>query len=99
MGGQSSQQQQQTQQSTTAPWAAAQPMLQGILGQLQGQLGNTGVTGGENNWLNQITANGANAGQFNQGINASTSNLLNGGGALNQQGAVNQAYQNYYNQT
>jgi hypothetical protein len=39
MGGQSSST--QTQNSTTAPWAAAQPALTGLLGGLNDQLGNT----------------------------------------------------------
>jgi hypothetical protein len=97
MGGTSSTQ--QTQQSTTAPWAAAQPALQGILGQIDGLLPTTGVTPGEQASLDTIINNANSTSQFNPQINASTSNLLNGGGALNQAGAVNQNYQNYYNQT
>jgi hypothetical protein len=42
----------QTQSSTTAPWQDAQPALGGILGQVNSGLGNTGVTGAENNALN-----------------------------------------------
>ena len=76
MGGTSTQD--QTQSSTTAPWTQAQPALQGILGQLQGQLGNTGVTSGENSALNTIVGNSGNTNQFNPAINASTSSLLGG---------------------
>ena len=36
-----------TQQSQTSPWAPAQPLLNGILVQLQGGMGNTGLTGAE----------------------------------------------------
>jgi hypothetical protein len=97
MGGTS--QSSQTQNSTTNPWAPAQPALQGILGQVQQGLGNTGVTGNENNALNTLTQNAGNASQFAPQITANAGNLLNGGGANNQAGAVNQAYLNYFNQT
>lgn len=89
-----------TQQSTTAPWQAAQPALQGILSQLQTGLGNTALTGAESGALNTIEQNGQSAtSQYSPAVQAYTSSLLNGGGALNQAGAVNQSYQNYYNQT
>lgn len=97
MGGQSSQT--QTQQSTTAPWAAAQPALTGILDQLQGLQGTTGVNGTQQNAANQIYANNATAAQFTPAVNASTSSLLNGGGALAQSPAINAAYQQYQAQT
>lgn len=93
MGGTSSQQ--QTQNSTTAPWAAAQPMLSGILGQLGGLIPNSGITPGENGDISQIINNAANTSQFNPQINASTSSLLSGGGATNEAGNVNQNYLNY----
>lgn len=93
MGGSSSQQ--TTQQSTTAPWQAAQPALSGILGQLQGQLGNTGVTTGENTALNTIIGNAGTTAQFNPAINASTASLLAGGGALNQAPMLQAAYNQY----
>lgn len=94
MGGTSTQQ--QTQQSTTAPWEAAQPMLQGILGQVQGNLGNTGVTGAENSALNTVQNNAANfSSNVAPQIGANANELLAGGGALNQAGATNQNYQDY----
>ena len=93
MGGESKST--QTQNSTTAPWQEAQPALQGILGQLQAGLGNTGLTGAENTALNTITGNAQNAGQYAPQIGANATELLNGGGALNQTGAVNQNYQDY----
>src|SRR5689334_5132055 len=55
MGGQSSQT--QTQQSQTAPWQAAQPMLQGILSQLGGDLNNTGLTSAESSALDTLRNN------------------------------------------
>lgn len=95
MGGQSKQTQTSNQQSTTAPWEAAQPALQGILGQLQTGLGNTGITGAESGALNNIVTNAQNAGQFTPQINNLIGDLLKGGGAGNQTGQINQAYQDY----
>ncbi len=98
MGGQSSTS--QTQQSTTAPWAAAQPALNGILGQVSQGLGNTGITGAENNALNTLTQNGQNATtQYAPQIGNYAGELLSGGGALNQAGGVNQNYLDYRNAT
>jgi len=97
MGGQSSST--QSQQSQTAPWQAAQPMLNGILGQLNNQLPNTGVTGGQTGALSTIENNANASNQFTPAINQYTGSLLNGGGALNQAGNVNQNFQNYSAQT
>ena len=94
MGGNSSSS--QTQSSTTAPWQPAQGAIQGILGQLQGNLANTGVTGAENGALNNTVSNATNwAGQYAPTIGANATTLLNGGGATNQAGAVNQNYLDY----
>ncbi len=98
MGGTSTQQ--QSQSSTTAPWQAAQPALTGILGQLGTNLNNTGVTGAENGALGTLEQNGANAtSQYAPAVQNYATGLLNGGGALNQAGAVNQNYQDYYKAT
>jgi hypothetical protein len=97
MGGQSSSS--QTQSSTTAPWAAAQPAIQGILGQVQGGLNNTGITGQETGAINSIENNAANMPNNSGAINGYVTSLLNGGGANNQAGAVNQNYQTYAGQT
>lgn len=97
MGGQSSSS--QTQSSTTAPWTQAQPALQGILGQLQPQIANSGLSGAESGAINQLTQNASGTNPYAGQIGANATNLLNGGGAQNQAGAVNQNYQNYYNQT
>jgi hypothetical protein len=93
VGGESKQS--STQNSTTAPWLEAQPALQGILGQINTGLGNTGLTGAETGALNTIQGNAANAGQYAPQIGANATELLNGGGALNQTGAINQNYQDY----
>ncbi len=98
MGGESKTS--QTQSSTTAPWAAAQPALSGILGQVNQNLGNTGVTGAENSALTGMTNNANNyASTVAPQVNSYATSLLGGGGATNQAGNVNQNYQNYYNQT
>jgi hypothetical protein len=90
----------QTQNSTTNPWAPAQPALQGILGQLQGNLNNTGLTGTENNALATTQANAANfTDRFAPTITNNSAELLAGGGALNQQGNINQNYLDYRNAT
>ncbi len=85
----------QTQTSTTNPWEPAQPFLKGILGQLNGQLGNTGVTANENSALNTIVSNAQNATQFAPQIQSYANELLQGGGANNQAGNVNQNYLDY----
>lgn len=98
MGGQSKQT--STQQSTTAPWTAAQPALQGILGQLQGNLGNTGVTGAESGALSTLVNNANNASStYAPQIANFAQTLLNGGGATDQAGNVNTNYQRYVDQT
>jgi hypothetical protein len=89
-----------TQNSTTAPWEAAQPALQGILSQLQGNLANTGLTGAENNALTGSTNNAYNwTSQFAPTINSYAKDLLAGGGATDQAGNINANYQRYVDQT
>ncbi len=90
----------QTQSSTTAPWQEAQPALQGILGQLQGNLGNTGVTGDETNALRGLESNGYTAaGTYAPQIADYAKTLFSGGGATDQSGNVNANYQRYQDQT
>jgi hypothetical protein len=98
MGGESKQT--QTQNSTTNPWEPAQPALQGILGQLTGNLNNTGVTGAESGALSTLTANGNSfTSQYAPQFADFAKTLLGGGGATDQAGAVNQNYQRYVDQT
>ncbi len=97
MGGQSSSS--QTQSSTTAPWTAAQPTLNGILGQLNPLISNSGLNGTESGAINQLTQNAQQGNPYASQIGNNASSLLNGGGALNQAGQVNQGYQNYAAQT
>jgi hypothetical protein len=90
----------QAQNSTQAPWLASQPAIQGILAQLQGNLPNAGATSAENNALNQLQVNAnQQSANYTPQFQGYAQNLLAGGGATNQAGAVNQNYQNYYNQT
>jgi hypothetical protein len=90
----------QTQSSTTAPWAAAQPALQGILSQLQTNLPNTALSGDENNALRGLERNGYTAAStYAPQIAGYAQNLLSGGGATDQVGAVNANYQRYQDQT
>jgi hypothetical protein len=98
MGGESKQT--QTQNSTTAPWEAAQPALKGILSQLTGNLGNTGITGAETGALDTLVKN-ANAGSatYAPQIGDFAKTLLSGGGATDQAGNVNANYQRYVDQT
>jgi hypothetical protein len=79
MGGQSSST--QTQQSQTAPWQAAQPTLQSILGQVGTGLNNTGLTAAETGALNTLQNNAAQGDPFAGQINGYAQSLLNGGGA------------------
>jgi hypothetical protein len=79
MGGQSSTT--QTQQSQTAPWQAAQTMLQNILGQIGTGLNNTGLTGAETGALNTLQANAAQGNPYAGQIGDYAQSLFNGGGA------------------
>ncbi len=97
MGGTSTTSQQQS--STTAPWSAAQPSITGILGQLNGLIPNSGLNSTESGALNTLQTNAAAGNPYNSQIAGLASNLLGGGGATNQAGAVNQNYQNYYSAT
>lgn len=86
MGGTS--RQEQTQNSTTNPWEPAQPLLNGILGQLNSSLGRTGLTGAETGALNTLSSNATQGNPNAPAIGQYATNLLNGGGASDQAGAV-----------
>jgi hypothetical protein len=97
MGGKSSSS--TTTQSETAPWEAAQPMLQNIINQVNGGLAGAGLSSTQANAINQLTQMGQAGNPYASATGNVASTLLNGGGATNQAGAVNQAYQQYYNAT
>jgi hypothetical protein len=82
MGGQSTST--TTQQSQTAPWQAAQPMLQGILSQLATGLNNTGLTGAETGALDTLQKNAAQGNPYAGQIGGYAQSMLNGGGATAQ---------------
>lgn len=84
MGGQSSST--QTQQTQTAPWTAAQPMLQSILAQLNTGLNNTGLTAAETGAINSLQSNAAQGNPYAGQIDAYARSLLGGGGADAQAG-------------
>jgi hypothetical protein len=86
MGGQSSST--QTQQSQSAPWEAAQPMLQSILGQLNPLIQNSGLNSNESNAISQLSQNAAQGNPYTPQISGYVSNLLNGGGATAQAPAL-----------
>ena len=93
MGGTSSTS--QTQNSTTNPWQPAVPALNGILGQVNGNLNNTGLTGTETGAINTLEHNAGTAGQYAPAIQSYATNLLQGGGANAQAGNVAQNFQDY----
>jgi Chaperone of endosialidase len=82
MGGQSTTT--QTQQSQSAPWQAAQPVLQGILSQIGTGLNNTGLTSAETGALNTLQQNAAQGNPYAGQIAGYAQSLLNGGGATAQ---------------
>jgi hypothetical protein len=96
MGGQSTTT--QTQQSQTAPWAAAQPMLQNILGQIGTNLDNTGLTSAETGALNALQASAAQGNPYAGQIGSYAQSLLGGGAANAQSPNVQSNLVNYQSQ-
>lgn len=97
MGGESKQT--QTQNSTTAPWAAAQPALTGILSQVNQGLGNTALNANETGAIDSMVKNAGAASQFAPQIADFAKTLFAGGGATDQAGNVNANYKRYEDQT
>ena len=87
----------QTQQSQTAPWAAAQPMLQDMLGQIGTGLGNTGLTSAESSALDTLQNNAAQGNPYAGQIGSYAQSLLSGGGATAQAGNVQDNLASYQN--
>jgi hypothetical protein len=79
----------QSQASTTAPGAMTTPTVQGIIGQLNPLIANSGTTAPETAAINQLTANGQAGNPYAPQIGANATTLLNGGGASGQNGALN----------
>lgn len=84
----------QTQQSTSAPWEAAQPALQSILGQLNPLIQNSGLNSTESNAISQLSQNAAQGNPYTSQINSLVSNLFNGGGATAQAPALQSGLSN-----
>jgi hypothetical protein len=95
MGGTSK----QTQQSTTEPWKPAQPALNGILGQLQGLIPNSGLSSTSNDAINQMEGNAQAGNPYSDQIGGVVGNLLNGGGANAQAPAIQNGLNTYQQQT
>lgn len=78
------------QSSTTAPWAAAQPLLQNIIG----SLGNTStkVTPGQQQAGQTLTAEAASTPSFAAPASAGVTGLLGGGGANTYSPILSSAY-------
>jgi hypothetical protein len=96
MGGQSTTT--QTQQSQSAPWAAAQPMLQTILGQIGSNLNSTGLTSAETGALNTLQSNAAQGNPYAGQIGGYAQSLLGGGAANAQAPNVQGNFANYRSQ-
>lgn len=78
----------QSQASTTAPGAAAQPIVQGITDQLNPLIANSGITAPEQTAINQLTATGQAGNPYAAAEGTNATNLLAGGGATSQNGAL-----------
>src|ERR1700761_6891209 len=82
MGGQSSST--QAQQSQSSPWEASQPMLQGILGQLNPLVQNSGLNSTESGAISQLSQNAAQGNPYTSQISGLATSLLSGGNATAQ---------------
>ena len=95
MGGKSTSTSTQTQNSTTAPWTPTQPLLQGMIGQLNGGLASTGLTGAESGALDTTETNAGNLSQYSPMIADALKSYLGGGGAMDQAPAIQSTYDAY----
>jgi hypothetical protein len=77
-----------SQQSTTAPGAMTAPTVQSILGQLNPLIANSGTTAAQTGAINQLTANGQAGNPYAAAEGTNATNLLSGGGATSQNGAL-----------
>lgn len=94
MGGKS--ESTQTQTSQTNPYANAAPGLNGILNSLNSMVPGAGsATGAQTGAINTLTANGQAGDPNAAAVSRATAGLLNGGGANNNNAAINQNYLNY----
>src|SRR5262249_25958363 len=82
-----------TQSSQTQPWAPAQPLLGGILGQLGGALGSAALSADESAALSGLEANARAGNPYAPAIGALAGDLLAGG--PDRSGLVGDAYRTY----
>ena len=92
MGGSTTQVKQTSSQ--TQPWAPAQPLIGGILGQLGGALGAAGPTANESAALAGLEANAGAGNPWAPQIGSLATDLLSGGGP-DRTGMVSSAYDAY----
>lgn len=78
----------QSQSSTSAPGAMTAPTVQGIIGQLNPLIANSGLTSPQQTAIDQLTANGQAGNPYAAAQGANATNLLSGGGATSQNGAL-----------
>jgi len=93
MGGTSKQTTTSTQQAT--PYAPAQGAIDGILGALNGQIGNAGLSQKSSGALDQIEANAAAGNPYAGLIGHAATGLLTGGGAQANDAGIRQTLADY----
>jgi hypothetical protein len=76
------------QTSSTGPWAAAMPTVTGILQQLNPLIANSGINSAQQTGIDALTRNAQAGNSFAPSIGAFANDLLAGGGAMDQAGAV-----------
>ncbi|QDM32648.1 hypothetical protein FNL55_15785 [Tardiphaga sp. vice352] len=77
-----------TTSATKNPWENAMPTINGILGQLNPLIANSGLNSAQQSGIDQLKSNAANGNQFAGQIGGVASNLLSGGGATGQAGNI-----------
>jgi len=97
MGGESKSSTQTSSQ--TDPWDVAQPALQGILGQLNPLISNSGLSSASSGAIDQLQQSANQGNPYAGQIDAYTQNLLNGGGANAQAGNIQSGFDAYKAQT
>jgi hypothetical protein len=95
MGGTSKQSQSTSQTATRNPWEPTQGALQGIIGQLNGQVGQAGTNATEQGAFNTLSQNAQAGNPYASQIGSLASNLLSGGGADQFAPAVQANYDQY----
>jgi hypothetical protein len=95
MGGKSTASQQTASSATKNPWEPTIDPLKGIIGQLNGQIQNTGATATEQGAFDTLTQNAQAGNPYAGQIGDFATNLLNGGGANAQAPMIQGAYDTY----